>query len=454
MRPPNERLLSFSILLGIVLSLAVSIGMTVHAVIVGSVEGGWVYPYVESPDVSMVVAWLIYSAGAAATLLIPWHVAERRPWWTLVIWILVATALQWVLRTTAPYSLEAQFASDGANSFQSVAEKHDAADLLKYHGRVRLNAPLHVQSNMPGKLLLTEGLHLVTARTDVLPWLVIGISNLGALLMFGFVRDLLDSRRIALYAAVLYLFLPARTFFLPLMNTVTPLAVIACGWLLLRWLKTNRTLYAAVLGFALYGLVFFEPLPLVIGLLFLALALAAIGRGDIPWERFVAQTAATIAVFIGTAEIMTASTGFNIVRTFQSIGRHAMEFNATAARPYAVWITGNLREFALGAGLCQAVASAGVLLTWLSAPGSWRERLSHPIAATCIGLFAVLAAVDLIGVNRGEVTRLWIFLGCFYQIPLAWACSLRDSQLAIAVVLGVTAFHAAVGTTLIGFVVP
>jgi hypothetical protein len=354
----------------------------------------------------------------------------------------------------APYPLEAQFASDSANSFHSVAEEHDASDLLKYHGRVRLNAPLHVQSNMPGKLLLTEGLHLVTARTDVLPWLVIGVSNLGALLMFAFVRDLLDSRRSALYAAVLYLFLPARTFFMPLMNTVTPLAVIACGWLLLRWLKTNRTLYAAVLGFALYGLVFFEPLPLVIGLLFLALALAAIGRRDIPWERFVAQTAATIAVFIGASEIMTALTGFNVVRTFHSIGRHAMEFNATTARPYAVWVTGNLREFALGAGLCQAVASVGVLLTWLSAPGSWRERLLHPMAAACIGLFAVLGAVDLIGVNRGEVTRLWIFLGCFYQIPLAWACSLRDSQLAIAVVLGVTALHAAVGTTLIGFVVP
>ena len=105
-------------------------------------------------------------------------------------------------------------------------------------------------------------------------------------------------------------------------------------------------------------------------------------------------------------------------------------------------------------GLCQLVASVGVLLALLSAPGRWRDRLSAPMAATCIGLFAVLGAVDLVGVNRGEVTRLWIFLGCFYQIPLAWACSLRDSQVAIAAVLGVTAFHAAVGTTLVGFVVP
>jgi hypothetical protein len=151
---------------------------------------------------------------------------------------------------------------------------------------------------------------------------------------------------------------------------------------------------------------------------------------------------------------MTAWTGFDIARTFQTIGRHAMEFNATTARPYAVWVTANLGEFALGVGLCQVVASVGVLLAWLSAPGRCRERLSAPMAATCIGLFAVLSVVDLVGVNRGEVTRLWIFIGCFYQIPLAWACSLRDSQLAIAAVVGVTALHAAVGTTLVGFVVP
>jgi hypothetical protein len=57
-------------------------------------------------------------------------------------------------------------------------------------------------------------------------------------------------------------------------------------------------------------------------------------------------------------------------------------------------------------------------------------------------------------VNRGEVTRLWIFLGCFYQIPAAWACSMASSRLAIALVVGVTALHAAVGLTLISFVKP
>ena len=79
---------------------------------------------------------------------------------------------------------------------------------------------------MPGKLLLIDALQQVSARADVLPWLVIGISNLGAILLTCFVRDLFDDSRPALYAALLYLFLPARTFFLPLMNTVTPLVIL------------------------------------------------------------------------------------------------------------------------------------------------------------------------------------------------------------------------------------
>ncbi len=95
-RPAHGRLLRFSIILGVVLSLATSTGMMARAVIVGSVDGGWVYPYAQPPDLAMAGVWLIYSAGAAATLLIPWRVAERRPWWTVVTWMVVATALQGV----------------------------------------------------------------------------------------------------------------------------------------------------------------------------------------------------------------------------------------------------------------------------------------------------------------------------------------------------------------------
>jgi hypothetical protein len=435
-------------------SLAVSCGVIAGAVVVGSPRGGWFYPYAQPPTLAMLGVWLVYAVGAAAMVLIPRRAGRERPWVMLLTLIAAATALQWILRTTAPYPLEALLISDNANSFYSAARKYGAGEILTDFSRVRYKAPLHVQSNMPGKLLLTDGLLQTTTRTDLMPWLLIGVSNLGALLMFGFVRDLFGSRQVGLHAAALYLFLPSRTFFFPLMNTVTPVIVIGCAWLLVRWLQTGRTRHAALLGSALYALVFFEPLPLVMGLLFLALAGAAILRREMTWDRFVAQAAVTVFAFIGTSEAMTALADFDVVRTFRTLSRHAMEFNAAASRPYGLWISANLWEFAFGTGLCQLVVCAVALVAGLRGPGGWRERLSRPITSVCAGLLAVLSAVDLIGVNRGEVTRLWIFLACFYQIPTAWACSVLSSRLAIALVAGVTALHAAIGVTLIRFVVP
>ena len=453
-QPDDRRWLWSAIYLGAGLSLAVCCGVAAQAVVVGSGEGRWFYTYGQRATAGLVACWILYSAGAALIVLVPWKHVELRPWWILVAWIVIATGLQWALRSTTRYPLEALFVSDSANSFYSVTRDHDAVEMLRQFDRVRHNAPLHVQSNMPGKLLLIEGLQLISTRTDVLPWLVVGLSNLGAILMYGFVRELFESRRTAMYAAALYLFLPARTFFFPLMNTITPLAAILCGWLLLRWLRTGQTTYPLLMGLALYGLVLFEPLPLVMGLLFLVLVLGAVLRKQIAWDRFVAQAAVAIFVFIGTSEAVTAWSGFDIVRAFHIIGGHAREFNETSERPYNIWIIANLWEFVFGMGFCQAVAIAAALAFGLRTPGDWRQRLSCPIVTVCVGLLAVLVALDLIGVNRGEVTRLWIFLACFFQIPTAYVCSTLNARSAIALVVGVTALQAAVGVTLIDFVVP
>jgi len=450
----QRRLLWSSIYLGAGLSLAVCCGVVAQAVVVGSPEGRWFYTYGQPATAGLVAGWILYSAASAAIVVVPRRRLGLSPWWILIAWMVVATGLQWALRSMTRHPLEALFVSDSANSFYSVTREYSAAEMLRQFDRVRSYAPLHVQSNMPGKLLLIEGLQLISTRTDVLPWLLVGLSNLGAVVMYGFVRELFDSRRTAMSAAALYLFLPARTFFFPLMNTVTPLAALVCGWLLLRWLRTGRTGYALLMGLALFGLVLFEPLPLVMGLLFLALVLSAVLRGQIAWDRFIAQAAIVIFAFIGTSEAVTAWSGFDIVRAFHIIGAHAREFNETSERPYSIWIAANLWEFAFGMGFCQTVAIAGALAFGLRTPGDWRQRLSRPIVVFCLGLLAVLVALDLIGLNRGEVIRLWIFLACFFQIPAAYVCSTLNARSAIAVVLGITAFQAAVGVTLIDFIVP
>jgi hypothetical protein len=82
------------------------------------------------------------------------------------------------------------------------------------------------------------------------------------------------------------------------------------------------------------------------------------------------------------------------------------------------------------------------------------RRLSEPIVVTVLGLAAVVAVTDLIGINRGEVVRLWIFLACLAQIPAAYVCARLESRWAIVLVVAATLLHDALGTDMIGFILP
>jgi hypothetical protein len=100
------------------------------------------------------------------------------------------------------------------------------------------------------------------------------------------------------------------------------------------------------------------------------------------------------------------------------------------------------------------VLFVAALLDGLRGAESWRTRLLRPITGLCLGLLVVIAVTDLIGVNRGEVIRLWIFLASMFQIPAAYVCARLRSQSATIVVLACTVLPAALGTAVIGFLLP
>ena len=81
------------------------------------------------------------------------------------------------------------------------------------------------------------------------------------------------------------------------------------------------------------------------------------------------------------------------------------------------------------------------------------DRIAQPLPLVTLSLLSVVLAIDLIGINRGEVIRLWIFLACLLQIPAAWVCA-RAGRRALALVLITTLLLSALGTANIGFVVP
>ena len=449
----SRRYCLIALAIGLTTSLIVYIALAAQWFHVGWVTGRWAYGFVLSYSASTLIVGVLAAATAATTLRLPVPDADRE-WLVVALWLAIGLAIQVFVRSLTPFSFAHIFASDGANSFYSFAQQHDALTALTDFDRVRATAPLHAQSNMPGKLMLVYALQLVSGDAGVIAWLITFVSNLGAPLMYVFVRDLFGDRKTAVYAMVLYLFVPAKLVFMPLMNTVTPVVILGCVCLLQRWLRLRTAASAALLGASLYGLVFFEPLPLVMGLLFAALTFRAVVIGSMTTQTVVLHVSAVVLAFIATAEAAHLAFDFDLLETFGKIREHAMAFNTAESRPYRVWILANLWEFSFGTGPAQSVLFGAAALAIVTARPRPADLLRDPASMICVGLLAVLVATDLIGINRGEVVRLWIFLACFFQIPAAWICARLEHPYAIVLVAGSSIILAALGTHTIGFIIP
>jgi len=450
----SHRLLWMSVSLASVLALIICYDVGTERLVVGSEEGGWSYRYLQPFRLSTFAVFLLASLVSVGLLKAEDGVAGRSEWRRILLWIVIGLGVQALLRSLTPFSFERIFASAGANSFYEVTRHYFAGTVLADFDRVRAYFPLHAQSNMPGKLMLVYLLRYISRRPDVLAWLVVILSNLGGVLLYVFVRDLSGDGRFALASLVLYLFVPAKLYFFPLLNTATPFFVLLCACLLQRWLMTGRPLYAGALGVSLYVLVFYEPLPLVMGLFFAALVARALQRKDIGWRTLLVQSSLVVFAFLVAYAAMYVLFGFDLMSAFRQISVEAIQFNAAAGRPYGIWIRENVPEFLFGVGVCQVVLVAVALADGLLRRDSSESRLTRPIVVICLGLLAVLAATDLIGVNRGEVIRLWIFLACLFQIPAAYVCARLKSRVALALVLVTTLLQDALGTAMIGFILP
>jgi hypothetical protein len=424
----------------------------------GSREGQWAHGYVKPFSFRPIEMFIASAIVAWAAIVVAERHLHHREWLTVFGWFAVGMGLQALFRLEAPFTFEHIFASDAANSFYTVARHTSATAMLSEFLDIRMLWPVHAHSNMPGKLILVDMLLNLSERPGVLAWLVVAISNLGGVLTYVFVRDLFGDRRMALYAMVLYFFVPGKILFFPLLNAVTPVIVLACAWLLLKWLQTERWQYAALFGIALYGLVLFEPLTLVIGLVFAALIVWWLREWRTAWRPYVWQAVSAVVAFAAVHVLMLAVYGFDLFHVFQTLGEDAVKFNVATGRPYGVWVRENLADFLFCMGVCQAVLvipaiqRAPILpATGTGASDHAGDRRPSAIVVLTLSLLAVLLVVDLVGVNRGETVRLWIFLACMFQIPAAYVCSRNESRVAICLVVGTVLLQISVATWMIGF---
>jgi hypothetical protein len=444
-----------SLAAGTLAALTVARAMSTRSLIVGSIEGFSFYPYVDFFGYRSLRVWLIAMIAAGGLLAVPEGIERRHEWLTVSAWVLLGFGVQVLLRAAlTPVAIAPMFVSDTSNSFYSVTLHYPAASVLRDFDRLRVSWPIHAQSNMPGKLMLIYALEFLSGRPDVLAWLVVLLSSLGGALMYLFVRDLFADRMTGLFSMILYLVTPAKLLFLPLMNTVPPVVVLACAVAFLRWLQGGRLVYAVLLGAGLYALVFFEPTALSMGLLFAVLMARELARGSISWRTLLRQSAAVLLAFAVVAEAFRVFAGFDLFDAARRIVSSGLAYNREEGRPYWLWVRQNPLDFFFGVGLCQSIVLLAALAETFTGPAGWRERITRPMTALGMGLVGVLIALDFIGVNRGEVLRLWIFLACVFQIPAAYVCARLRSRPALMLIVATTLLQDALAASLIGFIGP
>jgi hypothetical protein len=438
---------------GSLLSLVVSFRIAAGTFVLGSSRGGWVHNYLYPFQFRSIAIFAIVCACCAVPALVPLSTVRRREWTMVAMWFAIGLFAQGVLRSLSPYTMEGLFLGDGSNGFFQPTLQYSSVEILRDFNHLRLGLPEHPRTNMPGKLILIYALEIMSTRPSVLPWLAVIVSNIGGLFLYLFVRDWLNDCETALASLVLYMFVPAKLLFFPVLNTVTPAFVFLCAWLWVRALSSGRPIYAVALGAASYWILFFEPTPAVTGLLFVALTAYALWRGEVAWRTVVRQTAGIVAGFVATYVLALVILRFDLWSTMRAVAADAVEFNARVRRPYYPWVVENLLDLAYGAGVSQAVlygVGAIVALRRFLTAGGTEGRW----AALVLGIGIAIVATDLAGINRGEVVRLWVFMACFLQIPAAYLCRRLESPLALILVLATTLLQIALSASMMAFAQP
>jgi hypothetical protein len=205
------------------------------------------------------------------------------------------------------------------------------------------------------------------------------------------------------------------------LNTVTPVGILACLDLLLAYLDTRKRAWLAALGVGLYLVVLFEPSPLAVGVLFVGVLVYALGHGQVTWRELGWIVLLPGLAFVATAGLFALAFSFRLLPALEYVVREAARYNQLEGHGYTVWLKENLKELFYAAGL-----PVTMLVTYAAGArlAAWRRPAWNPLrwpVETNVLVFSLLTvgAVWLLGINRGETTRLWIYLAVLLQLPAA-----------------------------------
>lgn len=420
----------------------------------GSIIGTWYYQYFKAE--TSILVWIPYVVIAiiAVLIFIGERLIHRFEKTVMLLSFVFAVALEILLNSLYPFPIGDLLTSSVANSFYTAALSHSPIDLLSNFESLLPALPLHARSNMPGKILFFHFLGLFTSNPRLLAYMVIGISSLGALILYDICKRLFGNKTIAYFAFLLYILIPCKLVFFPILNTVTPVVILLCLYLLILFLDKQKNIYLILLGLCLYAMLLFEPSPLATGILFVAVLIHALAQKKIMAKDLFKIVLLPAAAFFALHILMLLAFSFDVFSVFLYMINDAIAYNSNI---YWIWMLDNSKEFLYGVGVPVGLIflwSVGKMLIGKDKPG--RNPLQWPIEHLyTLALLLTYLFILFIGINRGEVTRLWIYLAVFFQVPAAiYLGRLKNHRLAFLLVCLTISMQSIVALQMVNFVTP
>jgi methylthioxylose transferase len=423
----------------------------------GSKDGNWDYPYFKTinsiplwiPATALILIGIAIFVGSKLI-----HSYEKI---TLLACFLIAFIFQGLIHRVYPVSIGTIVQSDTSNSFYSLALRYSPLEILAQYNQLAPSFPLHARTNMPGKIILFQLFTPFISSPRIMGYLVILISTLGAFLLYGICMKLFHDRQTAFYAFILYALIPCKLFFFPILNTVTPLFILLCFYLYLAYLEKKRMVFLWLLGGALYLLVLFEPTPLVTGIIFIGILLKAIADKRFSKRDFWALLIIPVLGFLIVFLFFSVLFSFNLLQAFQYVLKDAVDFNSRENRPYWIWVAENPKEFFYGVGLPVMMIFIYLAIQALHQLKLIKFNLFRWSIENVfiLSLLATLCVVVFLGINRGEITRLWVYLAVFFQVPAAsFLGKIPKSEVLFFIVAGTLFAQSIVTLQRVGFIIP
>ena len=442
------------LLAGIAFTLCLNFARRVqrHRWIFGSEPGNHTYPYLRRlRGFSSRPTYLLLAALAFA-LPLAWltnRTVRRHEKLSLLAWLVLGLILQLALRSDYRHSLAEIVLSDQANSFYRPTLFYRPVPFLRDYDTIVPTLGQHATSNMPGKVMLFFLLGSMTSSPERMAYLVIILSNLGAVLLYLLVRDIFEDRRAALFSADS---LPlhtgqARLLPAPERGDARPRPARALPLCQVPALRPVRIRAGA------------RSRALRVGLL----RAAAPGDG----ARLPGPPGRPAAVRQALAALDRAARRVLRRRLPRRPPRDALRLRLRPVRqsrrarsrrprlqrgheaPLPALDVGEPERLLLG--------RRGVRLRPLrgcASAGRPLRRADAPLACGCSPRWRLLVFLELAGVNRAETPRLWIFLYALVQPAAGYLCSRDSSPWPFCAVLAATLAEDAILASTVGFILP